>query len=293
MKMVTGSEKKFDIFNNVIMFFVLLLCLYPFWYVFILSLSDVNQVDTSKIWIVPKAFTLMGYKIFFSNPKFIDALFVSVKRTVIGTLLSVLLNAMFAYALSKKNLIGRKLISMFLLITMYFGGGLIPFFLLLKSLRLLNNFWGLVLPSLYGAWNIFVMRAYFTSSIPESLIESAVLDGANDITIFFEIVLPLSLPILATIALFSAVGHWNDWFTGQLIMTLGQGIPLSTLLMRILFGTQRMVALQISASAKVNLPPSETIKMAAVIVAMIPILCVYPFLQKYFVIGIMIGALKE
>lgn len=286
------NEKKFDLVNNVIMFFVIILCLYPFWYILILSFSDVSRVDTSEIWILPKAFTTMGYEVFFSNPQFMDALVVSIKRTVIGTFLSVFLNAMFAYALSKKDLIGRKSITTFLLITMYFGGGLIPFFLLLKSLHLLNNFWGLVLPSIYSAWNILLIRAYYYSAIPESLEESAVLDGANDIIIFFRIILPLSLPILATMALFSAVGHWNDWFTGQLIMTLGEGIPLQTLLQRILFGSQNMAAIQMPAGARVSLPPSDTIKMAAVVVSTLPILCVYPFLQKYFVKGIMIGAIK-
>ncbi|MFP4366614.1 MAG: carbohydrate ABC transporter permease [Bacteroidales bacterium] len=277
------------------MFIVIFICIFPLWYVLSLSLTNNNVVSSREVWFWPKAVTLNAYKAVFLNRMIISSFNITVLRSSIGAFGTVLFNACVAYGISKKYLVGRKSIMMYILITMYFSGGLIPMYLLLRDLELTNNFWGLVFPTMLNGWNIIIMKAFF-QVIPQSLEESAKLDGANDILIFFRIVIPLSMPILATIGLFSAVFHWNDWFWGDLLMTSNKNIPLQTLLMKIIFQSQAsMMSMNSNVSSALTMksaPSSESIKMAAIIVSTVPILFVYPFLQKYFVKGIMIGSLK-
>jgi len=285
-------DKKLNTFVNIFMLITLFACLYPFWYVFCISLTNDSIVSSREIWFWPKAISIISYRVVFSNSALIGSFIVSVKRTVTGSLLSVFLNAFIAYGLSKKHIPGRKLMMYIIFVTMYFSGGLVPWFLLLKNLSLTNNFWGLVIPSIYSGWTIIIIKTFF-SGIPESMEESARIDGANDIVIFFRIIISLSTPILATMGLFSAVHHWNDWFVGDLIFLGNKGLPLQTVLMKIIFRTEANLLNSQVSTGSMGIPPSpEPVKMAAIITSTVPIICVYPFLQKYFVKGIMVGSIK-
>lgn len=278
-------------------FLVIISCtfLFPFWRVLAISLNDGVDALAGGINFWPRKFTLDNYMVIFSKPDILNAYKITILRTVIGTLLSVFLMSLMAYGLSKKHLIGRKVFNVLILITMFFSGGIIPFYLLLKRLQLLNNFWVYVIPSLYQAWNIILLRTFF-SNLPASIEESARMDGANDIILFFKIVLPISLPIIATVSLFVSVGHWNDWFAGEFYIQNKELVPLQTLLIRIIRANESTRIITDSASyverSKVSNVTSYSIKMAVLVAAVLPIMCIYPFLQKYFIKGVMVGSIK-
>jgi putative aldouronate transport system permease protein len=275
---------------------VILITLYPFLNVIAKSFND--PVDTVKggLTIFPRVPTLNNYKdLFASGSNLPEAFRMSILRTAVGALSGVLCCAMFAFALSRREFIFRKFFTALLVITMYVGGGMIPEYILIRSLGLINNFWVYIIPGLINAFNVIVIRA-FIDNIPVSLQESAKIDGANDLVIFFKIIFPLCFPVLATVALFIAVGQWNSWFDTYLYARGNKA--LSTLqyeLMKVLDS-----ALSVSSgadvyseglrSAKRN---PEALKMAITVIATVPILAVYPFLQKYFVSGITLGAVKE
>jgi putative aldouronate transport system permease protein len=292
---LTKGDKIFNAANIIFMFIFMVICLYPMWYCFIQSLSNLQIVSSRDVWIVPVDFTWANYKAVFQDKLLVNSLLISVQRTLIGASVSVLFNALAAYALSKPYLVYRKFFTVVLLITMYFGGGLVPWYLVLRNLRLVNNFMGYIIPSIYAGWTIIVMRTFF-KNIPAELEESAKIDGATDIVVFFRIILPLSTAMLATMFLFSAVGHWNDWFLGDLLMRDEHLLPLSTVLMRLIIRSNRIAsqqwAQQVDIMPSVMRPSPEGIKMAAVIVATVPIIIVYPFLQKYFAKGVIVGSLK-
>jgi len=291
--------KKMTALDNIIlvfMIFIIIITLYPFLNVTAKSFND--PIDTVKggIHIFPRVFTISNYTGLFEGGSNLPAAFrMSVLRTVIGTVSGLLCCAMFAFALSRADFMFRKSFTVILVITMYVGGGLIPEYLLIRNLKLINSFWVYIIPGLINAFNVIVIRA-FMDTLPFSLQESAKMDGANDITIFFKIILPLCKPVLATIALFIAVGQWNSWFDTYLY---ARSRPeLSTLqfeLMKILDSAQAVgsatdIYSEGLRSAKRN---PEAIKMAITVIATVPILIVYPFLQKYFVSGITLGAVKE
>jgi len=261
-----------------------------------MSLSNTNLIAESRIWIWPRYFTTWNYKEVFENQQIMNGFRVSVQRTVVGAVSSVFFNAMAAYALSKKYFIGRQLFMTVIMITMYFGGGLVPHYLLLMRLGLINSFWVFVFPGMFGATTIIIMRTFF-SNIPVELDESAKLDGANDITIYARIYLPLSKAMLATMLLFAAVANWNDWFAGDFYIRNRDLKPLSTVLMNLiranfLMDTAGVYGAGDDVLAAMSRPTSGGLRMAAVIVSIAPILAVYPFLQKYFAHGIMIGSVK-
>jgi len=291
--------KKMTALDNIIMvfmIFIIVITLYPFLNVTAKSFND--PIDTVKggIHIFPRVFTISNYTGLFEGGSNLPSAFrMSVLRTVIGTVSGLLCCAMFAFALSRADFMFRRSFTIILVITMYVGGGLIPEYLLIRNLKLINTFWVYIIPGLINAFNVIVIRA-FMDTIPFSLQESAKMDGANDITIFFKIILPLCKPVLATIALFIAVGQWNSWFDTYLY---ARSKPeLSTLqfeLMKILDSAQAVgsatdIYSEGLRSAKRN---PEAIKMAITVIATVPILIVYPFLQKYFVSGITLGAVKE
>jgi len=224
---------------------------------------------------------------------FLQAFKITVLKTVIGTTVNVLFTAMVAYPLSKSHLVGRKFYMAVGTITMFFSGGLIPGFLLFKNMGLLNNFWVYILPAAFNFFNLIIFCNFF-NEIPSALEESAKIDGANDLTIFARIILPLSKPVLATIALFAGVGQWNDYFSGLMFMTNRTDLePIQTYLYRLVAQAQSS---QMAAAAS-NITAADTtstsIKLAAMVITTLPICCVYPFLQKYFVAGVMVGAVKE
>ncbi|HPU43406.1 MAG TPA: carbohydrate ABC transporter permease [Dictyoglomaceae bacterium] len=289
-------DKIFDTVNYIIMIFLALITIYPFLYVLAVSLNDPFDTIRGGITILPRVFTLDNYKEVFSYPLIGQATLITVLRTVIGTVTSVLSTAMVAYVLSRKDFIGRKGITTLFVITMYVGGGLVPDYLLIRSLGLMNNFLVYILPGLISPFNIILIRAYM-ENLPIELQESAMLDGANDFVIFFKVVFPLCLPVLATIALFVAVGHWNSWFDTYLYC--GGNKNLTTLQ----YELQKILANTASSSTidyYSNLDPTRTmrvtpqsLRMAMTIITTLPIVFIYPFVQKYFIKGMTLGAIRS
>ncbi len=293
-----GKLKKISIVDIVIvliMCFILVITIYPFLQVVAISFNDATDTVRGGIHIWPRVFTLNNYKeIFASNSKIITGFVNSVLRTVIGTVLGVLCSAMLAYTLSRKDYMFRKPISILFVLTMYVSGGLIPEYMVIKNLGLINHFSVYILPGLLSAFNIIVLRS-FMDNLPFELQESAKIDGANDFTIFWKIVFPLCLPVIATVALFIAVGQWNAWFDTYLYAKKDHLTTLQYELMKVLDNAAAGVkAADINSQAlkKVTSNP-ESIKMAITVITTVPIVCVYPFLQRYFVSGMTIGAVKS
>jgi putative aldouronate transport system permease protein len=277
------------------MILICFLCIYPIWYVVVNSFNDAKDAMMGGIYWWPRKFSLENYKTVFEDSSVLQAFKITIGKTVLGTLLTVFFTAMVSYPLSKSNLMGRKVYMMFGTITMFFAGGLIPTFLLFKQLNLLNNFLVYIIPTAFNFFNLLIFISFFRE-IPASLEESAKIDGASDWKIFMKVILPLSKPVLATIALFAGVGQWNDYFGGLMFMTNRVDLePIQTYLYRMVAQVQSsQMAQSVSAS---NITASDTtstsIKLAAMVITTLPICCVYPFLQKYFVKGMMIGAVKE
>jgi putative aldouronate transport system permease protein len=277
---------------------------YPFIYFLILSFNDGFDALKGGIYLWPRAFTLDNYRKAFEHPLILNSFKITLSRTVIGTILSVLLTAMLAYGISKRRLPGRKALIFFFFFTTLFNGGLIPRFVLYRQIRLYNNFWVYVLPGIYSFYNAIVMKTFF-DGIPDSLSEAAEIDGCSELGIFFKVILPLSVPVLATIALFNGVGHWNDWFTGSFFTSKEELMPAATLLNKLLTeatfesstgaagaGGDTLNINHALMQAKSAVTP-ESLRMTFLIIITTPIICVYPFLQKYFVKGVMVGSLKE
>lgn len=290
------SDRVFDIANFTIMALVMIVTLYPFLNVLAISLND--SVDTVRggIYIWPREFTLDNYVQIFKYDGLVTGAKNTILRTLAGTFLGLLSGTMLGYVLSRVDFQGRKFMSTFLALTMYFSGGMIPVFILIRDLNMMNSFLVYIIPGMVSAFNVFVIRS-FIDSLPYSLQESAKLDGANDFTIYYKIILPLCKPVLATIALFLAVGQWNSWLDTYLYN--GNAPQLTTLqfeLMKVLQSTQGqtsgMMTGQNMAEIVKQVSP-ESIKMAITIVVTVPILLVYPFLQRYFVKGMTLGAVKS
>lgn len=285
--------KLFDIINVLLMLLICFVMIYPIWYVVVNSFSKGTEVLKGGIYWWPRAFCLENYTAVFKNKEIYMAFGITVLKTVIGTVSSVLFTAMVAYGLSKTYLVGRKFFMIFGIITMFFSGGLIPYFLLIKQIGLLDSFWVYIIPSLFGFYNAIIFMTFFRN-IPTELEESARIDGANDFKIFLKIILPVSGPVIATIALFNGVAQWNDYFTGVIYITNEQWLtPIQTFLYKIISesSSTRIVA-NMPANVRNSMVTSTTIKYATMVVTTFPIVCVYPFLQKYFVQGIMVGSVK-
>ena len=297
------AKSKFSIFETIVfifMLYVVIVTLYPFLNVLAISLNDSNDTVKGGIYLWPRAFTLQNYITIFttSNLNLGHAAFVSVARTVIGTVTSVISCTMLAFTLSREDYVFRKPITIFFVITMYVSGGMIPSYLLIKDLHLIGNFWVYIIPGLVSFFNVIIVRS-FIESLPMSIQESARIDGANDFVIFYKIIIPLCLPVIATISLWIAVGQWGAWFDTYLY---GNGKEaMSTLqfsLMKLLDNTSAASGQSSSlinkngSAAIVNTVSPQSIKMAITIVVTVPILMVYPFVQKYFVTGVTLGAVK-
>ena len=283
----------------VIMVVVFVATLYPFLNSLAISLNYADDTILGGITIFPRKFTLDNYKNIFNNPTIWRAYGITFARTIIGTVGGLLVTGSLSFALSRKNLVGRKLYTMLCLIPMYFSGGLIPSYFLIKTLGLTNNFLVYILPALMNVWNMILMRSYF-QSVPEALEESARIDGANYFTIFFKIYWPVSTPIIATIALYFGVAQWNDWYTTYVYVTDENLRPMTSVLLTIINeasfaermaaqGVDASVIGQASAGRAVNV---RSITMATMITSIVPIVAIYPFLRRYFIKGIMIGSIK-
>ncbi|TPE71011.1 carbohydrate ABC transporter permease [Halalkalibacterium halodurans] len=297
---MTGKwgDRLFDWCNYLFLTMVLLVTLYPFLNVLAISLND--SVDTVRggIYIWPREFTLENYRVIFEYDHLVTGFINSVLRTVIGTVLGVLSSAMVAFTLSRGDFQGRKFVSTIIVLTLYFSGGLIPGYMLIRELNLINTFWVYVLPGMVNAFHIIIVRS-FMDGLPYSLQESAKIDGANDFTIFWRIILPLCTPVLATIALFVAVSQWNAWFDTYLYNSSNPNLTtLQYELMKILQNTTMSASdanafRGTSGEDHSRTVSPESIKMAISMITIIPILLVYPFVQRFFVKGMTLGAVKS
>lgn len=291
-KNLTGmSDKTSDIILVVATALIMLIIAYPLYYVVVASVSDPYDVYAGKTFLLPSKFTLEGYAAVFSNSNLLNGFLNSVKYTVIGTIYSVVTVYITAYPLSKKNLPGRKWISIFFIITMYFGGGLIPTYLVVRDTGLLNNMWALFLPGGVGMGNVIIVRNFFENNIPKDMFEAAEIDGADNLTTFVRVVVPLSRSIMAVIVVFSMVAFWNDWFTALIYLQKDQ-YPFPLVLRGILITTEAMTSMTGGLSYAESNRIAELVKFASMIVAAAPMLIIYPFVQKYFEQGFMTGAVK-
>lgn len=284
-------EMAFTIFNYIFFILLCIIMVYPFWHVIMMSLSSVEATAKGGVFLWPKGFNLDTYAKVFQDPFIWSGYLTTIVVTISGVFFGTLFTATTAYPLSKKDLPFSKLMLFLVLFTMLFSGGMIPGYLLMKNLGLIDNRLSLVLPGLISAYNVIIMKSFF-QSLPESLEESAKIDGATEVTIFWKIILPLSKATVATIALFTAVGYWNDYFSTVLYINTKEKWALQAVLRYMLTNTnQAMQAAGVSVASATNVT-AATIKAASVVVATVPILCVYPFVQKYFVKGVMIGGVK-
>ena len=285
----SAGDRAFDWINYLFLALFSLTILFPFWNLFVQSVSspDSGVVDALQMW--PKKFSAFNYKYVLANKYIWTGYRETLIRTIAGTALSVTLTAMGAYVLSKKKLPNRNFWTTVVLIPMFFSGGMIPSYLWMVNLHLIDNRLVLILPGLISSYNLIIMRNFFMS-VPEGLEESAMIDGAGSIRIFFSIVLPISKAVLATVALWVMVGHWNAWFDATIYIRDANKLPLQVVLRRILMeGTQQMMDMN---STDTNHVTPDTLKAATTFVCMLPIMCVYPFVQKYFVKGVIRGSLK-
>ena len=265
--------------------------IYPILFVLGRSVTPEFERALNPLRLIPRTFDWSGYRfILSSGSNIINSYLTTIARTLIGTTLNIVVTTLLAYPLSKKYYPPRRALTGMIVFTMWFSGGLIPSFLLNKSLGLINNFWVYILPSMVNAFNLIIMRNFFMQ-IPDSLEESAKLDGANDLHIFFRIYLPLSTASIATITLFYAVYHWNMWFDSMLYMNRKEMWTMQYTL-RQLIDSATVADIATVGSAMDNIPPAETVRMSTIVIATVPILCVYPFLQKYFVKGMLVGSVK-
>ena len=288
------SDRTSDIILVVITALVLFIVAYPLYYVLIASFSNPYDVYAGKTFLLPSQPTLDGYKAVFADPNILTGYGNSIKYTVIGTIFSVTLLYITAYPLAQKDLPGRKFISLFFIITMYFGGGLVPTYLIVKQTGLINNMWALFLPGGVGVGNMIIVRNYFQNSIPHELIEASEIDGCSKLRTFLRIVIPLSMPIMAVMVVFSMVAYWNDWFTALIYLTGAEKAPLPLVLRNVLIRSSVSAAQASTISggyAELN-KVTEMIKFSSIIVAAAPMLIIYPFVQKYFEKGFMAGAVK-
>ncbi len=292
---LTGlSERSSDVMLIVICAIILLIVAYPLYYVLIASLSNPYDVYAGKTFLLPSGFTFDGYKAIFADDSMLTGLINSFKYTIIGTVFSVVMLYMTAYPLSVKDLPGRKFLSIFFIITMYFGGGMVPTYLIVKQTGLINNMWSLFLPGGVAVGNMIIVRNFFENSIPKEMIEAAEIDGASKWTTFIKIVVPLSRSIMAVMVVFSMVAYWNDWFTAMIYLPSPAKAPLPLVLRNILIKSSASAAQASTISggfAELN-KMTEMIKFSSIIVAALPMLVIYPFVQKYFEKGFMAGAVK-
>lgn len=287
------SDKTSDIVLVAITAVVLFVVAYPLYYVVIASFSDPYEVYAGKTFLLPSGFTLAGYQAVFAEKSIVSGFLNSVLYTVVGTIFSVSMLYMTAYPMAQKDLPGRKALSLFFIITMYFGGGLIPTYLVVKNTGLIGNMWSLFLPGGVAVGNMIIVRNYFQNSIPKELVEAAGIDGCSKFRTFVSVVIPLSMPILAVMAVFSMVAYWNDWFTAMIYLG-GKGQPLPLVLRGILIkssASSAQASLISGGYAELN-KLTEMIKFCSMIVAALPMLIAYPFVQKYFEKGFMSGAVK-
>ncbi|MYL40808.1 carbohydrate ABC transporter permease [Virgibacillus salexigens] len=293
----TKKDKLFKVLVFLLLTAALVIVLYPLIYIISASISNPSAVNSGEMWLLPKDITLEGYRLIFQNNDIWRGYFNTIFYTILGTLINLAVTIPAAYALSRKDFAGRNLLMGMFVLTMFFSGGLIPTYLVVKSLGLIDTIWAMVLPNAAAVWNIVIARVFFQTSIPKGLEEAAIIDGASNFKLFTKIILPLSAPIIAVMALFYGVGHWNGYFNALIYLSDKDMYPLQLVLREIL-------VLQEMASQNTNISGSMAeamhskqqlaaiVKYGVMIVSSLPVIIVYPFLQRYFVKGVLIGSLK-
>jgi putative aldouronate transport system permease protein len=291
------SEKGFDVLNRIFVLLITLVIIYPLIFVISASISDPAAIISGKMWLWPVDITFEGYKLIFENDDIWLGYRNTIVYTIVGTALHLFILLPCAYALSRKEMMGKKVIMWFILFTMLFYGGLIPTYLVVKSLGMLDSIWAIVIPNVVGAWSVLVARAFFQQSIPDQLVEASKMDGASDFYIFRKIVLPLSLPIIAVMALFHAVSLWNQYFTALIYISDEKLYPLQLILRQILvfneMGTEITEGAGTAGSYADKVKIASMVKYGVIVVSSLPLLVAYPFLQRFFVKGVLIGSVKE
>lgn len=278
----------FTIFNTIFMIFILIVTLYPFWYVIVCSFSSISHVTNSIILLWPDGLNLEAYQQVFRNNLVPTGYANTLYVTIIGTSISMVITSLSAFVLSRSELPGNKLMTLFVVFTMLFSAGLVPFYLQVRDLHLLNTRWSLILPFAISTYNTIIMRNFF-KGVPNALFEAAEIDGSTYIGYFFRILLPLSMPSIATITLFYAVSYWNAYFYSILFIQDRALFPMQAILRQILMSAEFNTMMYDDGSQNIA---SEMLKCAMIVITAMPIICVYPFLQRYFVKGIMVGSLK-
>ncbi|MBQ6527208.1 MAG: carbohydrate ABC transporter permease [Clostridia bacterium] len=289
---VSMADRVFDILNYIILTLCLLIVAYPLYFIVIASVSDPTAVYAGKVILWPSRFTLEGYQRILDYESFFTGYRNTVIYTVVGTAINVLITIPGAYALSRKDLVGRNIIMMGVTFTMIFSGGLIPTYLLVISLNLYNTMWALILPVAVSAWNLIVARTFFQETIPDELLEAATLDGAGNTQFFLRVVLPLSKSIIAVMILFYAVNHWNSYFNALIYLKSADKSPLQLVLRNLLFETSLGDLVEDASTLALQQRLGDLIKYGIIIASSLPLLILYPFLQRFFIQGVMIGAVK-
>ncbi len=289
------SDKIFDIVNLIIMLVLFLVFVWPLWFVVIASFSNPNEVWNGNVILLPKQFSMAAYEAVIQYKSIWIGYRNTIFYTVAGTLTNLFMTICAAYPLSRKDFMPRNFFMFLFMLTMYFSGGLIPTYLVASKLHLINTVWAMIIPGAVSIYNVIITRTYFLNSIPSGLQEAAALDGANSFQFLIKVVLPLSKPILAVIGLYYAVGHWNDFFSALIYINDKSLMPLQTFLRDLLMSNKMLVnGMQgmDAAQAEMKMQLAQTLKYSAIVVSTVPVLCIYPFIQKYFVKGIMIGSIK-
>ncbi|WP_438495039.1 carbohydrate ABC transporter permease [Paenibacillus sp. IHBB 3054] len=293
------GDKLFLISTYIYLCLALVVVLYPLIYILSASISSPQDVNSGAMWLFPKNVTLDGYKLVFENPKIWNGYLNTIIYTAVGTLLNLAVTLPASYALSRSDFVGRQLFMGIILFTMFFSGGLVPTYLLIKNLGLINSMGALILPVAASVWNIVVARTFFQTTIPKELQEAAHIDGCTNLKLFIRIILPLSAPIVAVMALFYGVGHWNSYFPSLIYLNDEAKYPLQMVLRQILVlqemsaeTTGAAINSEVAMAMNSKAETASLIKYGVIVVSTLPIVAVYPFLQRYFVQGVMIGSVK-
>ncbi len=287
----TFSDKVFNFFNVLLTILITLIVLYPLIYILSASFSDPMAVMNGEVLLIPVDFTFAGYQKVFQNEDIVTGYLNSIQYTIVGTAVNLIMTVLGAYPLSRKDFYGRNVLTAFFTFTMFFGGGMIPTYLVIQDLGLLNNFWVMILPGAVSVWSMVIVRTFFQSSIPDELREAAVIDGCSNTRLLMTIILPLSIPVLAVITMQYAVGHWNAYFNALIYITDREKYPLQMVLRELLMQS-KMDEMMDTEGAVTQQMLAESLKYAVMVVASVPVLLLYPFLQRYFVKGVMVGAIK-
>ena len=284
------GEKAFDVLMYGCIGISILLILYPLYFILIASISDQNLVANGRVFLIPKGIQYGGFKRVFENDLLLSGYRNTILYTALGTVVNMVLTIPAAYALSRKDFLPRRVLMFLFVFTMYFSGGLVPTYLLMKDLRLLNTIWVMIIPFAVNVTNLIIARSFFESSIPDELLEAAVMDGCSNTKFFLHIVLPLSKAILAVITLYYAVQHWNEYFNALIYLKDTALYPLHLVIRDILVMNQKASASASAASSAVQI--AEQVKYAVILISTVPVMIFFPFVQKYFMKGVMIGAVK-